>query len=37
MLYKNLLPNLVGGAEGYLLNAVIRMIPKQILLARRDG
>ena len=37
MLYKNLLPNLVGGAEGYLLNAVIRLIPKQILLDTLDA
>ena len=37
MLYKNLLPNLVGGAEGYLLNAVIRMMPKQILLDTLDA
>ena len=37
MLYKNLLPKLVGGAEGYLLNAVIRMMPKQILLDTLDA
>lgn len=37
MLYKKLLPKLVGGAEGYLLNAVIRLIPKQILLDTLDA
>ena len=37
MLYKKLLPKLVGGAEGYLLNAVIRLIPKQILLGTLDA
>ncbi len=32
MLYKNLLPSLMSGYEGYLLNLVIRIMPKQVLI-----
>lgn len=37
MLYDKLLPSLMDGYEGYLLNAVIRIIPKQILLDTLDA
>ncbi len=32
MLYKDLLPSLVDGYAGYLINVALRLIPKQILL-----
>lgn len=37
MLYDKLLPSLMDGYEGYLYNAVIRIIPKQILLDTLDA
>ena len=37
MLYRELFPSLVGGYTGYLLNLVIRLLPKQVVLDMLDG